>query len=90
MRFVFDDFKAPNYMLLQEEDGTDMIAAPNCWGGYGLIVNLDKIAPEDADSLSVLFSPKYAGHVSTSARFEENIALAGILAADRLCKRRSN
>ena len=84
MQYVFDDFKAPNYMLLQEEDGSNMIAAPNCWGGYGLTVNLDKIAPEDADSLSVLFNPKYAGHVSTSARFEENIALAGILAADKL------
>ncbi len=84
MQYVFDDFKAPNYMLLQEEGGTNMIAAPNCWGGYGLTVNLDKIAPEDADSLSVLFNPKYAGHVSTSARFEENIALAGILAANTL------
>ena len=84
MEFVFDDFKAPNYMLLQEEGGANMIAAPNCWGGYGLTVNLDKIASEDADSLSVLFNPKYAGHVSTSARFEENIALAGILAADKL------
>lgn len=84
MQYVFDDFKAPNYMLLQEEGGSNMIAAPNCWGGYGLTVNLDKIAPEDADSLSVLFNPKYAGHVSTSARFEENIALAGILAADAL------
>ncbi len=84
MQYVFDDFKAPNYMLLQEEDGPNMIAAPNCWGGYGLTVNLDKIAPEDADSLSVLFNPKYAGRISTSARFEENIALAGILAADTL------
>jgi len=81
---VFDDFKAPNYMLLQEEDGDNMIAAPNCWGGYGLTINTDKIAPEDADSLSVLFNEKYAGHLSTSARFEENIALAGILAADAL------
>ncbi len=84
MQYVFDDFKAPNYMLLQEEGGSDMIAAPNCWGGYGLTVNLDKIAAEDADSLSVLFNPAYGGHISTSARFEENIALAGILAADKL------
>ncbi len=81
MQYVFDDFKAPNYMLLQEEGGSNMIAAPNCWGGYGLTVNTDKIAPEDADSLSVLFNKNYAGHISTSARFEENIALAGILAA---------
>ena len=78
---VFDDFKAPNYMLLQEEDGENMIAAPNCWGGYGLTVNTDKIDPADADSLTSLFNAKYGGHIATSARFEENIALAGILAA---------
>lgn len=84
MQYVFDDFKPPSYMLLQEEDGSNMIAAPNCWGGYGLTVNLDKIAPEDSDSLSVLFNSAYSGHISTSARFEENIALAGILAATTL------
>ena len=81
---VFDDFKAPNYMLLQEEGGTNMIAAPNCWGGYGFTVNMDKIAPEDAESVSLLFNDKYGRHLSTSARFEENIALAGILAAHNL------
>ena len=81
---VFDDFKPPKYMLLKEEKGDNMIAAPNCWGGYGLTVNKDKIAPEDANSLSVLFNEKYKGHISTSARFEENIALAGILAAAKL------
>jgi len=78
MEHVFDDFKAPNYMLLQEEGGSNMIAAPNCWGGYGLTVNTDKIAAEDADSISLLFNEKYAKHISTSARFEENIAIAGI------------
>lgn len=78
---VFDDFKTPNYMLLQEEGGTNMIAATNCWGGYGFTVNMDKIAAEDAESVSLLFNEKYARHLSTSARFEENIALAGILAA---------
>ena len=81
---VFDDFKAPNYMLLQEEGGSNMIAAPNCWGGYGFTVNMDKIAPEDAESVSLLFNDKYGRHLSTSARFEENIALAGILAAHNL------
>ena len=81
---VFDDFKAPNYMLLQEEGGSNMIAAPNCWGGYGFTVNMDKIAPEDAESVSLLFNEKYGKHLSTSARFEENIALAGILAAHNL------
>lgn len=84
MSQVFDDFKAPNYPLLQEEGGSNMIAAPNCWGGYGFTVNMDKVAEEDADSVSLLFNEKYAKHLSTSARFEENIALAGILAAHTL------
>src|SRR3546814_500570 len=60
MSQVFDDFKAPNYPLLQEEGGSNMIAAPNCWGGYGFTVNMDKVAEEDADSASLLFNEKYA------------------------------
>jgi spermidine/putrescine-binding protein len=78
---VFADFKPPSYMLLQEADSDRTIAAPNCWGGYGFTVNLDRVAPEDVDTVELLFNEKYRGHLSTSARFEENIALAGILAA---------
>jgi spermidine/putrescine-binding protein len=81
---VFDDFKQPKFTLLQAEDGSATVAAPNCWGGYGFTVNTDHIAPEDADSVGLLFNEKYGGHLSTSARFEENIALAGILAAYEL------
>lgn len=81
---VFDDFKAPNYPLLQEEGGSNMIAAPNCWGGYGFTVNMDKIDEADANSVFLLFNEKYGRHLSSSARFEENIALAGILAAHNL------
>ncbi len=84
MKYVFDDFKPPNYMLLKEEDGDRMIAAPNCWGGYGFTVNMDKVDEADAESISLLFNEKYKGHLSTSARFEENIALAGILVAYRM------
>jgi spermidine/putrescine-binding protein len=78
---VFDEFLPPRFTLLQEENGENMIAAPNCWGGYGNTVNMDKVDPEDQESLSLLFNEKYGDHLSTSARFEENIALAGILAA---------
>ena len=78
---VFGDFLPPKFTLLREEDGERMIAAPNCWGGYGFTVNTDKVAAEDQESVGLLFNEKYAGHLSTSARFEENIALAGILAA---------
>lgn len=78
---VFDDFVPPKFTLLREEGGDRMIAAPNCWGGYGFTVNTDKVAAEDQESVNLLFNEKYKGHLSTSARFEENIALAGILAA---------
>lgn len=78
---VFDDFKAPNFMLLQDESGENTVAASNCWGGYGFTINLDKIDEADQDTVSLLFNEKYAKHLSSSSRFEENIALAGILAA---------
>ncbi len=84
LKYVFPDFLPPNYMLLREEDGENMVAAPNCWGGYGFTVNTDKVADEDSESVYLLFNEKYKGHLSTSARFEENIALAGILACYRM------
>jgi len=84
LEHVFDDFLPPNYELLREENGERMVAAPNCWGGYGITINTEKVASEDQNTLWVLFDEQYKGHLSTSARFEENIALAGILAAREL------
>ena len=81
---VFDDFVPPKFTLLRAEDSEDMIAAPNCWGGYGFTVNTGKVAAEDQESVNLLFNETYEGHLSTSARFEENIALAGILAAHNM------
>ncbi len=77
-------FLPPNYMLDQVEGGTDMVAVPNCWGGYGVTVNESKIDPGDADSIEVLYNEKYKGHIITSSRFEENIAVTGVLVADRM------
>ena len=81
MKHVFPDFLPPKYNLLQEEGGTSMVGAPNCWGGYGNSINLDKVDPEDAKTMGILFNDKYKGHISTSDRFEENIAEAGLYAA---------
>jgi spermidine/putrescine-binding protein len=78
---VFPEFLPPNYTLLREEDGNRMIASPNCWGGYGMTVNTGKVDDADSESLSLMVNEKYKGHLSTSARFEENIAMMGILAA---------
>ncbi|MSP82418.1 MAG: extracellular solute-binding protein [Alphaproteobacteria bacterium] len=77
-------FLPPNYLLDQVEGGTDMVAVPNCWGGYGVTINESKIDPADAETIEVLYMDKYAGHIITSARFEENIAETGILVADRM------
>ena len=63
---------------------TNKVAAPNCWGGYGITVNTSQIAAEDIGSIGLLLNEKYAGHFSTNSRFEENIALMGILAATNL------
>jgi len=60
------------------------VAAPNCWGGYGITVNSSQIAAEDIGSIGLLLNAKYGGHFSSNSRFEENIALMGLLAATNL------
>jgi spermidine/putrescine-binding protein len=84
MSDVFADFLPENFKLLADESGEHKVAAPNCWGGYGITVNTSQIASEDIGSIDLLLNAKYAGHFSSNSRFEENIALIGILAASRL------
>lgn len=81
---VFPEFLPPNFPLLADETGATMVAAPNCWGGYGITVNTSQIAAEDIGSINLLLNDKYQGHLSSNSRFEENIALMGILAATNL------
>ena len=84
LQYVFPDFVPPNYMLLRQENGDGMVAAPNCWGGYGMTVNTKTVEDADSESLTLMVNEKYGGHLSTSARFEENIAMMGILAAHNM------
>jgi spermidine/putrescine transport system substrate-binding protein len=84
MSGVFPDFLPPNFPLLADEAGTNKVAAPNCWGGYGITVNKAQIPDADIGSISLLLNEKYKGHISTNSRFEENIALMGLLAATNL------
>ena len=84
MSGVFPDFLPPNFPLLADESGANKVAAPNCWGGYGITVNKAQIPDEDIGSIALLLNEKYKGHLSTNSRFEENIALMGILAATNL------
>jgi len=81
---VFPAFLPPNYVLLRDPNGDSMVAAPNCWGGYGITVNTTHVTGDDSESITMLLNPAYGGHISTSARYEENIALMGILAAHNL------
>lgn len=84
MSGVFADFLPPSFPLLADEAGANRVAAPNCWGGYGITVNKAQIPDADIGSISLLLNEKYKGHLSTNSRFEENIALMGILAASNL------
>lgn len=81
---VFPEFLPDRFPLLADETGQTNVAAPNCWGGYGITVNASRIAPEDVGSIDLLLNEKYKGHLSSNSRFEENIALMGILAATNL------
>lgn len=84
MSGVFADFLPASFTLLADEDGKNNVAAPNCWGGYGITVNTTNIDKADVGSIELLLNAKYAGHFSTNSRFEENIALMGILAASKM------
>ncbi|GGG68625.1 ABC transporter [Salipiger pallidus] len=81
---VFPAFTAPEYELLTEETSGAAIGVPFCWGGYGITYNADEVSEEEVSSLGVLFDAEKAGHLSASARFEENIALAAILVTARM------
>ncbi|WP_420006581.1 ABC transporter substrate-binding protein [Arenibacterium sp. LLYu02] len=81
---VFPAFTAPDYELLTDETSGAAIGVPFCWGGYGITYNADEVSEEDVSSLGVLFDADKAGHLSASARFEENIALAAILVTARM------
>jgi spermidine/putrescine transport system substrate-binding protein len=84
MAGVFADFVPPSFPLLADESGASKVAAPNCWGGYGITINKAQIPDADIGSIALLLNEKYKGHISTNSRFEENIALMGILAATNL------
>ncbi len=81
---VFPEFLPENFKLLADETGATNVAAPNCWGGYGITVNTAEVAADDIGSIDLLVNEKYVGRLSTNSRFEENIALMGILAASNL------
>lgn len=80
----FPVFAPAEYKLLTDAASSANFGVPFCWGSYGITYNAEGISPEEAASIESLFDPAYARKLSASARFEENIALAGILVSWRL------
>ncbi|WP_417721571.1 ABC transporter substrate-binding protein [Salipiger sp.] len=80
----FPVFEPEAFKLLMDADSGEIFGAPFCWGSYGITYNADAVTRDEASSIEMMFSPAHAGRLSTSARFEENIALAGILVATRM------
>lgn len=72
------------YDLLHDKEGT-RIGSHQCWGSYGITANTSRIGEGDRTSLiRTMWNENYSQHIATSARFEENIANAGIIAAHQL------
>jgi len=80
----FPVFQPDKFKLLTDEASGKQFGVPFCWGSYGITYNADGIPPEKAASIACLFDPAYAGKLSANARFEENIALTGILVCERM------
>ncbi|MDR6955355.1 spermidine/putrescine-binding protein [Ancylobacter sp. 3268] len=81
---LFPVFKPDQYKLLTDDATGVQFGVPFCWGSYGITYNTAQMPAEKAASIECLFDPAFGGKLSTSARFEENIALTGILVATRL------
>ncbi|MGE3829857.1 MAG: PotD/PotF family extracellular solute-binding protein, partial [Parvibaculaceae bacterium] len=80
----FPVFHPDRFHLLTDEASGAHIGVCFCWGSYGITYNAGGIPPEKAASLECLFDPEFSGKLSANARFEENIALAGVLVTHRL------
>lgn len=81
---VFPVFTPDRYKLLTDGATGKHFGVTWCWGSYGTTYNTALMPKEKVQSIACLFDPEFAGRLATSARFEENIALAGILVATRM------
>lgn len=72
-------FQPDRFKLLVDAPTGATYGVPFCWGGYGITYNESRIEAAQAQSLKMFYDPAMAGQLLTSARFEENIAVTGIL-----------
>ena len=73
--------------MLTDPKSGDKVGFPFCWGAYGITYDAAVVAPEKTATVELMFSPEFSGRLSTSARFEENIALAALLVTEQMGSR---
>ena len=73
------EFKPEAFKVLTDPASEAKIGFPFCWGAYGITYDAKIVAPERTQSIQCMFDMDLSGRLSTSARFEENIALTGLL-----------
>ncbi len=81
------EFQAEAFKVLTDPDSGSKIGYPFCWGAYGITYDAKVVAPEKTETVQCMFDEAWSGRLSTSARFEENIALAALIVTDRLGSR---
>ena len=81
------EFQAERFKVLTDQTSGGKIGFPFCWGAYGITYDAAQVAPEKTATIQCMFDPELSGRLSTSARFEENIALAALLVTHRLGSR---
>ncbi len=78
------EFHAEKFKVLTDPESGTKIGFPFCWGAYGITYDAGVVAPEKTETIQCMFNEEFAGRLSTSARFEENIALAALLVTDQM------
>ncbi|MDX6804808.1 ABC transporter substrate-binding protein [Terrihabitans rhizophilus] len=81
---VYPVFAPDRFKLLTDEASGQHFGVTWCWGSYGVTYNTADMPKDTVASIECLFDKTFAGRLATSARFEENIALTGILVATRM------
>lgn len=81
------EFQAEKFKVLTDAASGGKLGYPFCWGAYGITYDAAHVKPEKTETIECLFDSSLSGRLSTSARFEENIALAALLVTQRLRSR---
>lgn len=81
------EFQPETFKVLTDAKSGGKIGFPFCWGAYGITYDAAVVAPDKAATIECLLDKELGGRLSTSARFEENIALAALVVTDRLGSR---